>query len=227
MRRTALDRRADDGADVIGLDSATRVYRSTAHPVVALDGVTMSVSAGELVAVVGPSGSGKTTMLNLLLGWERPDSGAVVGAVSTGWHDVAVIPQELGLLAELTVAENVDLARRLGGVGSSEARGVDALLDRLGLAALGERHPDELSMGEQQRTAVARALAASPRFIVADEPTAHQDERRTAVVMEEFVVAAAGGAGVLVATHDERVLRGVDRVIALLDGRIVAEPDGR
>ncbi len=205
--------------EVIRLDDVTRRYRSPSETIVAVDAVTLAVHSGELVGLIGPSGSGKTTILNLLLGWEQPDAGIVTSSVTArGWNGAAVIPQELGLLAELSARENVELAGRLGG-----HRRIDAVaaLTSLGLGDLLDRFPGELSMGEQQRVAVARATTMSPELVVADEPTAHQDEQHADLVIDRLAVVADDGGAVIVATHDSRLLHRVDRTIHLLDGHIV------
>lgn len=207
-------------SEVIRLDEATRWFRSQSETIVAVDAVTLAVQTGEVIGLIGPSGSGKTTILNLLLGWERPDAGSVTSHVTAeGWNGIAVIPQELGLLAELSARENVELAGRLGGgqrVDAAEA------LTSLGLGELLDRFPGELSMGEQQRVAIARATAMNPTLIVADEPTAHQDEQHSDLVIARLAVVAENGGAVIVATHDARLLDRVDRTIHVLDGRIVA-----
>lgn len=213
------------GADLMArLDRVSRRYRSAAETIVAVDEVTLELRSGEIVGLAGPSGSGKTTTLNLILGWEQPDDGIVdVSAPGMGWRSVAVVPQELGLLPELTARENVLLVGRFVRGDVPAASDVDELFAALGLDALADRHPDELSMGEQQRVAVARAVVMAPALLVADEPTAHQDELRADQVMEQLARVADAGGAVLVATHDERLLDRVDRVIRMLDGRV--EPD--
>ncbi len=210
-------------SDVLRLDDVTREYRTAAATITAVAGLSMVVGAGEVVALVGPSGSGKTTTLNLILGWDTPSSGAVRSTVAGGdWRSMAVVPQELGLLPELTALENVELARRF--VRGAIEPDMSALFDALGLEGVAGRYPDELSMGEQQRVAVARAVALEPKLLVADEPTAHQDERRADQVMDQLVAVARRGGAVVVATHDGRLLDRADRIIQLLDGRAVAGP---
>ncbi len=176
--------------ELLVLDRVSRRFVTRSETVVAVDEVTLRVEPGEVVGLAGPSGSGKSTLLHLVLGWEEPDDGSVRRSTDVaslrGWSGVAAVPQELGLLGELTA-----------------------------------RAPDELSLGEQQRVAVARAIVAGPRLVVADEPTAHQDERNADLVMAALVGVVRGGGGVLVATHDERVLGSVDRVVRLEDGRVV------
>jgi putative ABC transport system ATP-binding protein len=206
---------------VLRLRSVTKRYESTAETIVAVAAASLTVHAGEVVGLAGPSGSGKTTLLNLVIGWDRPDDGVVERRddVTVGWSGLAVVPQELGLLPELTVRQNVELARRLARNPRGRALdAVDDLLAELGLAELSHRRPGELSLGEQQRTAVARAVACAPTLIVADEPTAHQDEVRSDMVTGVLARAAARGGAVLIATHDDRVLAHVTRVVRILDG---------
>jgi putative ABC transport system ATP-binding protein len=211
----------ESASPVVALRSTSRSYRTAAMTVAALTNVSLEIRRGELVGVAGPSGSGKTTLLNLVVGWEQPDSGVVSRHLGCGrgWTAMAVVPQELGLIPELTATQNVSLARRLAGCDRNAP--VD-LFARLGLVGLEDRLPDELSVGEQQRTAVARALACSPTLLVADEPTAHQDEYHADQVMALLAERASNGGAVLVATHDDRMLARVDRVVRLLDGKLVA-----
>jgi ABC-type lipoprotein export system ATPase subunit len=203
--------------EVIGV---TRRFESRAETVTALDDVSFTISRGEIVGLVGPSGSGKSTMLHLLVGWDTPDVGSIRRSpeLRTSWSSVSTIPQDLGLLPELTARENIALALRLGG-GSGVSP--SALLDELEMCDLGDRRPHELSLGEQQRVAVARAVVATPDLVVADEPTAHQDESRADAVLAVLVRVARNDGAVLVATHDERLLDRVDRVLQLVDGRLV------
>lgn len=209
---------------LVDLVTVTRRFVSRAETVVAVDGVSFSIGPGEVVGVVGPSGSGKTTLLQLVLGWERPDEGSVVVDPSVaehpGWAGIASVPQELGLLPELTGAQNVELSVRLGRAADGADRTRWAIVE-LGLEGLGDRLPGELSLGEQQRFAVARAVGPVPRLLVADEPTSHQDEANADRVMAVLGSVASAGGAVLVATHDERLLDRADRVVRLRDGRVV------
>src|SRR5919106_1642571 len=205
-------------------------YRRGDEVVHAVDGVRLFLPAGRLVGLVGRSGSGKTTLLNVIGGWEGPDRGE--GIWSRGgpvgdrptWSDVAILPQRFGLLDELSVRANVEYPGRLAGRLDHER--VDDLLDRLGLTELQDRQPRETSVGEQQRAALARALVLSPRLLLADEPTRHQDTGWARAVLEALRRAAAEGTCCLVATHDQEVARGFDRVVAMADGRAnaVVEP---
>jgi putative ABC transport system ATP-binding protein len=206
-------------------------YRRGPEEVLALRQADLTLRAGELVALVGPSGSGKTTLLNLLCGWERPDGGRLTGPAAPDggappWGKVAVVPQDLGLVDELSVAENVQLplwlAGRLEG-GRAEAA---ALLERLGLARHGDRVPAEVSLGERQRVALARAMVVGPRLLLADEPTGHQDADWATAVFDAMAALAAEGSCCLVATHSDELLAKVDTVLTIGDGRLPAYAGG-
>lgn len=196
-------------------------------PVAVLDGVDLVVAPGEVVAVAGRSGSGKTTLLTIAAGWAVPDAGEVLlGDEPLGptapWAAVAVVPQSLGLLDELTLAENVALPVRLGTTGV--VGDPDVLLAALGLEALARRYPDEVSLGEQQRAALARAAVARPRLVVADEPVSHQNRAwvaRSAAILADL---AAGGSAVLLASHDRLVADHADRVLDLRGARLAPRP---
>jgi putative ABC transport system ATP-binding protein len=171
-----------------------------------------------VIGIVGPSGSGKTTLLNLVIGWESPDDGEVVRSFDhPTWSDLAVVPQAIGLLDELNVVENIELPARLGNQLHEPA---DSVLESLDMVGLGGRLIDELSMGEQQRVAVARALAYRPGLLVADEPTAHLDERRALTVARRLAALAVSGSAVLIATHDRRILGDCHRVLTMRDGHL-------
>jgi putative ABC transport system ATP-binding protein len=199
-------------------------YRRGSEEVHALRRVSLSLYPGEVVVLIGPSGSGKTTLLNVLCGWERPEQGEVLwnGAPATGtmdavpWSQLAVVPQNLGLMEELSVRENVLLPVRLGGAGSEED--VDDLLRAFGLDHLGARSPWEISLGEQQRVALARALVLGPTLLLADEPTAHQDEGYARTVYQVIQGATGLGTTCLIASHNREALRAADRVLAIRDG---------
>ena len=189
-----------------------------------LDDVTLLVAAGEVVALVGRSGSGKSTVCQLAFGLERPDHGDVLvdGAPvqpSAPWSLVAFQPQRLGLADELGVEENALLPCWLAGV----APPTD-LLDSLALDQIASRPAGLTSLGEQQRTGVARALCLRPRLVLLDEPTAHQDDDNVDRVLAAVTEAAREGSAVLVATHDPRVVATADRAVHLDGGRVVAAP---
>lgn len=206
----------------VGLHKSFRRGREEVH---ALRGVSIEVHPGEIVALLGRSGSGKTTLLNCLLGWERPDRGTVsvpgvADVADAGWATVAVVPQRFGLLEELTLADNVALAARLAGQSDSRAAAIEALAV-LRLDHLVDRLPSEVSLGEQQRTALARALVVRPAFLVADEPTARLDDELSGHVLGVLRAAhAAAGTGMLIAGHDPVIVEAADRVVRLSDGLV-------
>jgi putative ABC transport system ATP-binding protein len=203
-----------------------KTYRRGREEVAALRGVSLELRRGEVVALLGRSGSGKTTLLNCLLGWERPDSGTVTvpgvaDPADAPWSAVAVVPQRFGLLDELSLADNVAVPARLAGVANARTAALEAL-DGLGLAALAARAPGEVSLGEQQRTAIARALVVRPSFLVADEPTGRLDEDLSVQVLTLMrELCARAGTGALLASHDPLVVAHADRVLRLADGVLV------
>ena len=203
-----------------------------AETVTALAGVDLRVDAGELVALVGPSGSGKSTLLALLCGWETADDGrlAYLGPladrppVDLGWRDLALVPQALGLVADLSLADNVLLPARLRGTVAAEEPRARALLTDFGLDHLADRYPHQASLGEQQRVAVARALLLRPAVLLADEPTAHQDRGHADRLLDAVTDAARAGSAVLIATHDEVAWARADRVLSMRDGHLTDGP---
>ena len=205
---------------VVELRNVRKLYRSVAEDVTALAGVSLSIEAGRLLALVGPSGSGKTTLVNIVVGWDRADAGDVMVADGVGddWSGTALIPQDLGLLDELTLRENVSLPVILG---NSPAVDVEDLLVEVDLAGVAAQVPPAVSLGEQQRAAVGRALVTGPRLLVADEPTSHQDERNTVRIAALLRRAARQGSAVMVATHDERALDYADAIVEMRDGVLV------
>ncbi len=224
--------RTTDAAGAGGLAATGLVkhYRRGAETVAALAGVDLDVAAGELVALVGPSGSGKSTLLALLCGWETADDGELAyrGALAgrrpdtLGWPELALVPQALGLVADLSLADNVLLPARLRGSLAAERPWAEQLMSAFGLAHLADRLPARTSLGEQQRAAVARALLLRPALLLADEPTAHQDRGHADRLLDAVTDAARRGSAVLVATHDEQAWARADRVLELRDGRLAA-----
>ncbi len=229
-----------DGArvDVVTLEHAGRAYARGAELVHALIDVSLSVAAGEMVALMGPSGCGKSTCLNLISGVDRPDSGRVrVCGVDLAnasaqrltllrRRDIGIVFQSFHLVPHLTVAENVALPLALDG--KSDPASVREMLERVGLSHRSTHYPSELSGGEEQRTAIARALVHRPRIVLADEPTGNLDSRSGRAVLDLLAeLRATLGSALVLATHDREVARRADRVIALADGRIAvasAEP---
>jgi putative ABC transport system ATP-binding protein len=192
-------------------------------PTVALAPVDLHIVGGEVLVVHGRSGMGKSTLLAVLAGWLDRSAGAIEwsepldGGDRRRWHRTAFVPQSLALLEELSLAENVALAAVLHGASWSEARAVTAVrLDALGIGDLGERRPAEVSLGQQQRCALARALVLEPSLMLADEPTAHLDAASAALVITELRRAAAAGCAVVAATHDPALRAAADRAIGLV-----------
>lgn len=206
---------------VLHVQAVHRAFTGMASPV--LDHVDLSVRAGEVVALVGRSGSGKTTLLTVIAGLDAPDGGSVqvdgepVVGGDVPWHRLAILPQALGLLDELTVAENVGLPLRL--LGRDDAP-VATLLERLGLAHLTDHLPDQVSLGEQQRTALARALVTGPGVLLADEPISHQNDAWARVMIELIAERARDGMACLLATHNTVAGAIADRVVELHAGRL-------
>jgi putative ABC transport system ATP-binding protein len=186
-----------------------------------LHDVSMRVADGELVALAGRSGSGKSTLCHLIAGLDRPTEGSVAVAGRPAdsvrdWTVVSLLPQRLALTPELTVGQNASLPALLRGLPAA-----DGLLGLLGLAHLAGRLVTETSLGEQQRTAIARTLALRPRLAVLDEPTGHQDDDHVERVVAALREVNNQGRAILVATHDERVLDAAHRVVHLDGGRVI------
>ena len=208
-------------------------FAGTHHAV--LDRLDLDISAGEIVAVIGRSGSGKTTLLNLAGAMDRPDAGRLSfdGEDMVQWGDrertafrrarLGFVFQSYNLLPSLTVRENIALPLELNGMVAGNA--VERLLQTLRLAALSERFPDQISGGEQQRTAIARAVVHGPALIIADEPTGNldRDSGREVIDLLERCVREAGAA-LLMATHSLEMIGRADRVLELRDGALIALP---
>jgi ABC-type lipoprotein export system ATPase subunit len=186
--------------------------------------VSLDVAPGEVVALAGRSGSGKSTLCHLVAGLEPPTRGTVsVGGTRAtdvdDWAVVSLLPQRVGLVPELSVAENVLLPAWL--------RGLDPALETLetlGLADLAGRAAGQLSLGEQQRAGIARALVLRPALAILDEPTSHQDDEHVELVSKAVDRARLAGTAVLVATHDERLLAAASRVVRLTGGVVDPRP---
>ncbi|MHB8837967.1 MAG: ABC transporter ATP-binding protein [Gemmatimonadaceae bacterium] len=204
--------------------------------IVVLDGVDLQVARGEMVAIVGASGAGKSTLLQVLGALERPTGGDVLlaGTAVSQVADVALaalrnrsvgfVFQFHHLLKEFTALENVMMPLRLAGESTDRARArARELLDRVGLAARMQHRPGELSGGEQQRTAVARALAASPPLILADEPSGNLDHLNAESLHELFAsLASEMGVGLVVVTHNRSLASRAQRILLLEDGTLHA-----
>jgi putative ABC transport system ATP-binding protein len=207
-----------------------RIYRTGSDEVHALRGVDLDLCSGELVALVGPSGSGKSTLLNLLGGLDRPDAGEIRfrgealarfdprALADYRRRHVGFVFQSYNLIPSLTARENVELAcdRAARPIGAADA------LEQVGLSARMDHFPGQLSGGEQQRVAVARAIAKRPELLLCDEPTGALDSKAGVQILEliERCSVELGAASVLV-THNGAIAAMADRVLSLVDGKIV------
>ena len=219
---------------VLELVHVTKVRGAGAHAVTALDRVSLTIAEGEIVLLHGPSGSGKTTLLAMAAGLLRPDAGEVFLAGHSLAREsdgnarrlrarrLGFVFQRANLLPQLSVRHNVLLQAALAAVCRDQAEAeTDELLAALDIAHLAPRRPAELSRGEEQRVAVARALAHRPALVLADEPTANLDGASGGAVARQFArIALARRAAVLVATHDARLDDLGTRRVAMQDGRI-------
>jgi len=221
---------------MIKLRGLSKIYHTPAGEFAALRNIDLQIAAGEFVAIVGKSGSGKSTLLNLLGGIDFPTSGTVeVGGTAIQglnqsrlavWcgRNVGFVFQFFQLLPTLTVAENVMLPMdfcRTYPVRERRKRALH-LLDRVGVAPQADKLPSALSGGEQQRAAIARALANDPPVILADEPTGNLDSATAAAVLDLFRALASSGTTVVIATHERDITRLVDRKVEVADGRLVS-----
>lgn len=223
--------------DAIRFVDVVKTYGSGENAVTALAGVTLTVGAGEMVAIMGPSGCGKSTLLHLAGGLEDPTTGDVVvgGRPVTAMtpaqratmrrRDVGYVFQRLNLVPSLTALENVMLPLELDGIATRDARAqAREALSAMGLDRL-DRYPDDFSGGQQQRIAIARATTGTRRLVLADEPTGALDTANGDQVIEMLAALPARGAAVVLVTHEPRFASWADRVVFLRDGRIVDQSD--
>ncbi len=225
--------------EVAKLTNVTRIYKVGEVETRALNGVTMSIESGEFTSLVGPSGSGKTTLLQILGCLDQPTSGSVLINGQEVTHlnrnqraelrkgTIGFVFQFFALIPTLTAYENVEMPLLLNGKPAAERRQrVMELLDAVGMADRANNRPDQLSVGQQQRVAVARALVTNPKLVLADEPTANLDTENGEQVMEIMKkLNRETGVTFVFATHDPRVIKFANRVITLKDG--VIEKDSK
>jgi putative ABC transport system ATP-binding protein len=223
-----------DAPVMVDAHQVSRTFGHGETAVHALRGVSFTIGEGKLTAVCGRSGSGKTTLLNVIGGLDIPTSGTVTvaGQEVTGMSErdrtlmrrdtVAFIFQSFGLIPMLSAAENVEIPLRIMGMNRRERdERVELMLDVVGLADHTRQRPNELSGGQQQRVAIARALAASPKLLIADEPTGQLDSETGQQIMRLLrAVVRSEGVTALVATHDARLMALADSVLNLEDGLI-------
>jgi putative ABC transport system ATP-binding protein len=218
---------------LIRAENLRKVYRRGAESVVAVDDISLTVAAGEFAAIVGPSGAGKTTLLQLLGAMDTPTGGRLflagqeVSRLSDGQltrlrrEQIGFVFQHFGLLPTLTVAENVALPALFRRTARDR---VDLLLDRVGLSHRRGHRPSELSGGEMQRAAIARALINAPRLLLADEPTGNLDSATGAAILELLRdLQRDDGLTLVVVTHNPTLADAAGRRITLRDGKIAPE----
>ena len=227
---------------LVRLENVEKVFKTKAGPFTALRGVDLQIQGGEFVAIVGPSGSGKSTLINMLTGIDRPTSGEiyVVGERLTGmsenkvakWRgrNVGVVFQFFQLMPTLTVLENVMMPMRYGGTykGQRRERAME-MLELVMVPEIADNFPSQISGGQQQRAAIARALVNDPKLIVGDEPTGNLDTISAGLIFELFEELVRQGKTIVMVTHDRGLAGRIPRVEEVRDGRIVGagEVDAR
>ena len=214
---------------MIQTDKLCKHYRRGSETVHALDRATLSIAAGEFVAIVGPSGSGKTTLMNLLGCLDTPTSGSYrlrgqetaglkeSGLVRLRQEHIGFVFQQFFLLPTLTVEENIELPLLFR---DKRGKRTKELLETVGLSHRRTHLPRELSGGEMQRVAIARALINTPAILLADEPTGNLDSKNSLKVIELFRELNSGGLTTIIVTHNHDLAAGAGRIIAISDGQI-------
>lgn len=224
-------------ANHIVLEAVSKRYTSGGVDFHALREIDLEIMQGECVAIVGKSGSGKSTLLNILTGIDSPDSGTItindtdVHALNesrlASWRgqNIGIVFQFFQLIPTLTIRENIVLAMDLVGKmpKGKRAEWAMALLEQVGIAGHADKFPSALSGGEQQRAAIARAMANDPPILVADEPTGNLDSQNAAGIQQLFAEQVRSGKTVLVVTHEQELSGMYDRMVTLKDGQIVED----
>ena len=222
---------------MIDLRGLTKIYQTPIGPFPALRGIDLQIPAGEFIAVVGKSGSGKSTLINMFTGIDHPTDGEILVAgtrvreLSEGqvaeWRGrtMGIVFQFFQLLPMLTLAENVMLPMDLARLYTPSERYDRAyhLLEQVGLAEDGHKFPAAVSGGQQQRAAIARALANDPAIVVADEPTGNLDSQAAEAIFALFEASVAAGKTIVMVTHDDELAERAPRTVVLADGLIVDE----
>ena len=227
------------GRSIVELRGVSKVYGTPANPLPVLRDVDITVREGEYVAIVGPSGSGKSTLLNILGCLDSPTAGSyfLAGEDVARFDDrklslvrntrLGFVFQSFHLISHLTVLENAELPLFYARIPRAERhRRCKVLLDKVGLGHRLDHRPAELSGGERQRCAVARALANDPAVLLADEPTGNLDSKTGTEIMQLFHDLNAGGATLVLITHDPAIAAAAPRRISLLDGRVESDVVG-
>lgn len=222
---------------IIEIKNLKKVYDEKTLPVTAVDGIDLEFEKGEFAAIVGPSGSGKTTLLNILGGLDNPTEGEIIiggknintlsskKLIDFRMWNIGFVFQSYNLIPVLTAKENVEFVMHLQGKSKSEReKRTIELLEAVGLGDKLNSRPNKLSGGEQQRVAVARALASKPKFILADEPTANLDSKSTATLLDIMEKLNKEEQITFVfSTHDARVVKKARRVITIEDGKVISD----
>jgi putative ABC transport system ATP-binding protein len=222
---------------IIEIKGLHKIYDGNSLPVHAVNGIDLQIEAGEFTAIVGPSGSGKTTLLNIVGGLDDPTEGdvfidgvkinALSGRQKTDFRmrNIGFVFQAYNLIPVFTARENVEFIMHLQGKLKSERENrTTELLQSVGLSDRMDSRPNKLSGGEQQRVAVARALASKPKFILADEPTANLDSKSTENLLDIMEkLNREENVTFVFSTHDQRVVNKAKRVITIEDGKVVSD----
>jgi len=222
---------------MIDLRGLTKIYQTPVGPFPALRGIDLQIHAGEFIAVVGKSGSGKSTLINMFTGIDHPTDGEILVAGTrvreldegqvAEWRGrtMGIVFQFFQLLPTLTLAENVMLPMDLARLYTPSERYDRAchLLEQVGLADDGHKFPAAVSGGQQQRAAIARALANDPAIVVADEPTGNLDSQAAEAIFTLFEASVAAGKTIVMVTHDDELAERAPRTVVLADGLIVDE----
>ncbi|MCQ2537434.1 MAG: ABC transporter ATP-binding protein [Lachnospiraceae bacterium] len=221
---------------MIQADGLVKIYKTKETEVLALQGLDLTVEKGELTALIGNSGSGKTTFLNMIGGLDRPSAGKLFvdgrNLFTMSAHDLVLYKRDTvgfvwqnnarNLLPHLTVLENIMFPMQLANSRHKRDRALE-LLDRVGLSARKKSKMNMLSGGEQQRVAIAIALANSPKLLLADEPTGNVDQKTANTIFDIFTELNKDGQTILIVTHDTALSKKVRRVVAIRDGKISSE----
>jgi putative ABC transport system ATP-binding protein len=222
------------------MENVTKTYQLRRQPVTGLENATLEITKGDFVSLVGPSGSGKSTLLLMLGGMLSPTSGRILLDGQSLYErsadqrarlrkeHIGFVFQTFNLVPYLTALENVQVPLYLGGVPRDQQQGrAIAVLERVGLADRLDHKPSELSVGQQQRVALARMLANDPAVILADEPTGNLDPETATRVIEFFEQFNAEGRTIVMVTHDPRAAERAKRVVRLVEGRLERETISR
>jgi len=223
--------------NIIEIKNLVKLFKDSAQEIFAVNNVTLNFSSGEFTAIVGPSGSGKTTLLNLIGGLDKPTSGSLFvdgkdisllkekEMTAFRLHHIGFVFQAFNLIPVLTAKENVSFVMELQGRKRDEInRRATELLEAVGLGDRMDSRPAKLSGGQQQRVAVARALASTPKFVLADEPTANLDSKSAENLLDIMErLNKQEGVTFIFSTHDSRIMAKARRIITLEDGKVVSD----